>query len=375
MLSSDQQIFLQLLRLGIGQSLSSDNIETFRTLSPEEWKRASDIGKRLATEAFMYHGMMQLPQELRAPKNTLFSLCIVTENIEKYYHRITRVIEQIDQICQQEGLRFCLLKGHANGVHYPHPEFRYGGDVDIYMYLPKEQKKLENWAIQNGYPIKRGNLHHSTFSLDHIQVENHWVPTYFGMRKYDRMLKKDLQNIISQDQFDFVSLSDTLSVRTLPFAFNAFFIFQHLFHHFMVSCIGLKQVMDWMYFWEKNHPHINTEEFVKLSSRYGELYAMRIFSALTVKYLGASASIYPFLQMKDLEDPLVEKVLCDILSGGNYGLSPTISKGKSSKWTFKWHSFRNSMRRMKEMRDLAPHLINPLPVVRIIYNLKLMLFD
>ena len=159
---------------------------------------------------------------------------------------------------------------------------------------------------------------------------------YFGIRKFDRLLEQKVDEINANN--DFLSIDiDGLEIKVLPHEFNAFFIFQHLFHHFIHLGVGIRQLCDWTLFLDRHSSILDKDAFLRLAIEFELLYGMQIFASVAVKYLGANPSIFPFAI--DTEDEYVDMVMDDIFNGGSFGKAIFQNKRFRSSLHRKWYSF------------------------------------
>ncbi|MFA6887756.1 MAG: nucleotidyltransferase family protein, partial [Fermentimonas sp.] len=192
---------------------------------------------------------------------------------------------------------------------------------------------------------------------------------FFGIKKYDRLIDEKIKDIIQKNMFEKIDL-DGLRVKILPVELNAFYIFYHLFHHFIHLGIGMRQLCDWTLFIKTYSADINSKSFNELVDSFDLTYAMKSFASFTVKYLGAKPEYFPF--ETDINNKYVDIILEDVFSGGNFGYDLFKKRTFHSELHRKWYSFRFSTKRIVKIADLAPEHIKPLPFIKLNTNLRLL---
>ena len=360
-------LFLELLRSAIWDRPADENL--FRQVTPSLWKEAISLAESQRVSALFYDGVMTLPAALRPEKKELYSLFLQAEAIGK---RNKRMNEELGNLTLEYGKMDCpfvLLKGQANAILYPKPEHRAPGDIDLFLYRKGDYEKANEWAKKKGCRMDAENIHHQSYEINGVHVENHKNICYFGIRRYDGLLEEKMREIIRNRRFVELEI-DHLKVSVLPVEFNAFFLFYHLFHHFIHLGVGVRQFCDWVLFMHAHSPRMDKEALAGLARQFDLLNAMEVFASAAVRYLGAGPDVFPFTT--DTGGKFVDVVMDDMLKGGNFGFSNFDNKSFRGKWDAKWHRFAYSVARTKKISGIAPRHVNTLPVTKITTNLKLL---
>ncbi len=361
-------LFLELLRSAIWNKSADESL--FQNIDSAVWRDIINFGESQKVNALLYDGVMTLSASLRPERKILYKLFLQSEAIEQSNEVLIKELKNLSSEYEKINVPFVLLKGQGNAVFYSNPKHRTPGDIDVYFYQKGDYVKANEWARKQGYKMDPENIHHQSFEFNKIHVENHKDICYFGIKNYDNLLKKEVGQMIQDQRFVDLDI-DGLSVKILPFEFNAFFIFYHLFHHFIHLGIGLRQFYDWLLFMDKNSDRIDQEEFIRLTESFDLLKAMRIFASVGVKYLGVKPSVFPF--EVDVNGEYVDLVMKDVLSGGNFGYDVFKKKAFQNELHRKWYSFKFSTRRIRKISAMAPQHINTLPINKIVTNIRILL--
>ena len=172
---------------------------------------------------------------------------------------------------------------------------------------------------------------------------------------------------------DFTTVQiDNLTVRQLPTEMNAFFIFQHMFRHFVHGGVGFRQYCDWLLFLSKYRGEIDPASFTAIAQKYALLYPMQVFAHAAVKYLGAQQSIFPFdVKVDDPLDKPTDWITADILHSGNFGFHRPGKQRPKEKLRGMWFSYKNTIGRSIKFGAISPEHSRILPFKKLINRLKI----
>lgn len=361
-------LFLELLRSAIWNKKADETL--FTDVQTTTWNEIVSFAESQSVTPLLYDGILTLPKLLWPEKNTVYKLFFHSEAIEKRNQSFHIELKNISTEYNKIDCPFILLKGQGNAALYPIPAHRNPGDIDLYLCRKADYQKANKWAESNGYILEAENIHHQGFEYNGIHIENHKNICYFGINKYDKLFDEKIGKIIENNQLTEINL-DGLIVKTLPIELNAFYIFYHLFHHFIHLGIGMRQLCDWTLFMKTHHDNINKKSFNNLVDSFDLSYSMKAFASFTIKYLGAKKEYFPF--DIDLNDKYVDIILNDVFSGGNFGNDLFKKRLFHSELHRKWYSFKFSTKRVFKIAGLAPEHIKPLPFIKLATNFKLLL--
>jgi len=107
-------------------------------------------------------------------------------------------------------------------------------------------------------------------------------------------------------------------VPTLSPTVNAFYVFVHLYHHFMKEGVGLRQLCDWARLLHVEREKIDRAKLTEILEALGYTKAFCTFGSVLVEWLGLPADDFPFA-LTDAHKRKAEQVLQVVHSGGNFG--------------------------------------------------------
>lgn len=337
-------------------------------LNAEAWKEIAKMARRQSVSALIADKALSLPKECLPPREQNLQFMVMIEQTQELNHKMIGVLSKIIQEYQAEDFQFCLLKGLANGTNYPKPLLRNAGDIDLLLYRKEDYERSKVWITGKGFEIEDESILHYKFEKEGIWIENHKRISYFDHKKYDKLFKEWEAELINNQNFTSIQIEE-LTVKQLPIEMNAFFIFQHLFRHFVHSGVGFRQICDWILFLSKHSKEIDPASFTAIAKSYELLYPMQLFARVAVKYLDAPQDIFPFEVIPDNEH--VNWIISDILESGNFGFHRPGKKRPKEKLRGMWFSYKTIIRRSIKFGAISPQHSRILPVKRLINRLKI----
>lgn len=166
--------------------------------------------------------------------------------------------ERLVTLLQSKGYTPAILKGLSAAMYYPEPAYRAVGDID-FLPFPRENdgvEKISELLRNSGFIFSEdNNPRHLGFSKNGISYEMH---RYFSMKETKG--EKEIDELIEGStvverclkgwpEYHFYSFPDEI---------NGLIFLQHINQH-LISGLGLRQIIDWMFFVES----VVTDEFWK----------------------------------------------------------------------------------------------------------------
>lgn len=364
--STVDSLFLYLLEVGIFDR----PVDLARIGTPDvrTWNKVIRLARKQSVSALVAEAILLLPEELLPPRPQLFELFKLIEQTKIANDKVISVLHDISNEYAQLGIHFLLLKGPGSGVNYPNPLLRTPGDLDLLLYRKGDYEKARDWIAGQGITIVEANGIHSKFLKDNISIENHHRITYFNHKKYDHRFQTIEEKLRREETFCHIIIEGR-KVPQLPAELNVFYLFQHLFRHFVQNGIGFRQFCDWILFLSKHHDKINKDSFTALSQSFALLYPMQVFARAAVKYLNVSPWIFPFPTITD--DKYADMVIEDILDSGNFGFFRSGKKRPKQRIRGMWFSYSNTLSRAMKFGALSPEHCLILPYTKLKHRLKI----
>ena len=359
-------LFLNLLSTAIWDKPADATL--FEGLDAATWDGITDMARRQSLSALIADKALSLPKEGLPPKAIRLQSLGIINQTEQLNRKMIQVLSDLSEEYHEANFPFCLLKGLSNGINYPSPLLRNAGDIDVLLYQKGDYERGKEWCNERGLEIEDGDHIHYAFDKEGIRIENHKRITYFDSKKHDILFEEWEKKVFENEIFTSVQINDVI-VQQLPVEMNAFFIFQHMFRHFVHLGVGFRQYCDWLLFLAKHRDEIDSVSFTTIAESYALLYPMQVFARAAVKYLDAPESIFPFEMIEDNKH--VDWIIADILHSGNFGFHRPSKQRPKEKLRGMWFSYKTTVRRSIKFGEIAPEHIRVLPFKKLINRLKI----
>lgn len=309
-----ERVFIDLLRAGMWET-APQVPQDF-----DQWDKVASLAKGQSVMGVIGKQMMTVPQisQSLSPEMRLK----VKQLTFSYMHSHTllnKTLVTVVNALREKGIESVVLKGQAIARNYPQPDLRQCGDIDLFVGTENSVKAYEALAplavrIDDKSLADKGK-HYDVIMERGVNVEVH--------RYTDRYMNERLQRI-----YDAAALKGTTeNLVPIDFAgtrvytpaddFNAFYIFNHLFQHFLVSGIGLRQFCDWMMLLHARKDHIDLDYLKKLLEDMGLIKPWQAFGCVLVRELGLPEDEFPFYDKR--QEGKVARILRRVLDEGNFG--------------------------------------------------------
>lgn len=341
-MSRAEEQFFELLRSGIWDSQPDPSLFSYDT----DWKAILKMAVMQTVSGIVFDGISKLPENLQpstAIMRQFFQAVIrIEQSHELFNDRLIRLIP----LLQTEEIYPILLKGQGVAQNYPNPARRQCGDIDLYI-GKKEYKRACNLAVKKGF-VSEGALEshkHLFFEWEGVNIEFHRIVEKFPDPFKDKSFQQWCHSHLQKDKQEVWNLNG-IEVLLPPPNFNAFFVFFHLFHHFISDGIGCRHLCDWVLVLHTYCDRIDRTELKKDLENFGFLRAWQIFGYIAVHQLGLAEEEFPFYT-DEWSEVSQKVILKDILLLGNFGhYDPKWATRPSGYLSGKFHNFRMKNKRV-----------------------------
>ncbi|MBQ2874263.1 MAG: nucleotidyltransferase family protein, partial [Bacteroidales bacterium] len=174
-----------------------------------------------------------MSQELRTKVKTFIMANMMTHG------KLNGVLVNVVSHLSAAGIRSVLLKGQGLAQYYPKPELRQCGDIDLYVGLERYADSYDvvkplATQIDDRKALEVGK--HYDFFVGKVAVEMHRYSDRYPTPKLDRIYQEVSLKGLNEDLVPLMFSGQT--VYTPSDEYNAFYIFSHLFHHFLINGLG-----------------------------------------------------------------------------------------------------------------------------------------
>lgn len=217
----------------------------------------------------------------------------------------------VHKLLTEEKADYCIIKGCASSFYYPDYSFRSMGDVD-FLVREKDMERVSAKLCSLGFEIEKENDCHEVLKKDKMHLEMHRQPAGIPDGKAGDIIRTYLEDIF--DKAEKVKLDNYEFVKPSDFH-HGLIIILHTYHHLLFEGIGLRHLCDLAVFMNSLSDKEFEEMFRDKLSDVGLWKFTRIMGKVAVKYLKMPCKSW----IGDIDDKLCDDVMCDILSGGNFG--------------------------------------------------------
>lgn len=295
MMKIHEQVFLSLVR----NSLWNAHIEVPAEF--KDWNLVMFLAETQAMQGSIAKALLENPLVLNKIKPGMLAKIrnVLMSNV--IMHSAANSALQVLVISlRNAGIECVLLKGQGLAANYAHPELRECGDIDLYVGVENYSRSYEVLKnvvdeIDDVSVLKgRGKHYHAKYS--DISVEVHKYSEVMPSSYFDKMYQGYASDGLSQNLVC-MEFGDT-KVMTPADSFNTFYVFNHLWSHFLSVGAGLRQVCDWAMLLHTRGANVDKEYLLKVLTEMKLLKPWKTFGCIAVDFLGLSPDEVPFYDLK-----------------------------------------------------------------------------
>lgn len=304
--------FLALIRYAI-----NENAPLPEPLNEKEWQEVWKISMKQAVPGIVFHAIEKLPLERKPSRDILMSWISISMKIRKMNELLYRRTAQTKKNFEKCGFRNCILKGQGNALMYPDPYIRTPGDIDVW--LDGKRRDIIKY-VRGIFPKVKFKYQHIEFpAFKDAQIEVHYMPMYTQNPITNIKLQKFFRKEKEKQIGNIVLLPDNLGEISMPLPyFNAVYQITHIFIHFIIEGIGLRQFIDY-YYVLKNLPEEDREYVVKMLKEINMYKFTQAVMYVEKNLLGLDKK-YIFIPIDEENGRILAK---EIFFSGNFGQHET----------------------------------------------------
>lgn len=284
-------VFFSMLRRSLwGAALEIP--EGFRDL-----KHVLGFAKHQGMQGFVADALLNTPEiaSKLSPVATEKLQDILLDNMAQHT-TLNNVLLLVLNTLRAQGIDPVLLKGQGLAQYYPVPQLRSCGDIDIYVGVENYEKAyyaLQPIAteIDSAEQMKGEGKHfHLTVGSTFIEVHK-YSEVYSSPRKnriYQKFALEGLTSSLVQHEIG------PLSVNTPADNYNVFYVFSHLWSHFVASGIGLRQLCDFACLLHAKVGKYDMTQLEDMLRTMGLMMPWKVVGCALVEYFGLPEEEFPF---------------------------------------------------------------------------------
>lgn len=308
-LKDTDQCLLALLQMALFHDPAS-----WGSKSCADWPSVIAQARSQTVVPMVYDAIMKLPQAVRPSEALISELRRETLfSIASYEHLLIMQDEVLSHFSLAH-IPCAILKGASAAVHYPKPELRMMGDIDVLVEeadLDKASQELEKRGFR-----KNDTKHecHITFEKAGVHVELHHAVSVVPDNPAGDTIRHLMRDAVHSAA---MAALDCHRFPVLSKAHQAVSLLLHMQKHITSSGLGLRQLCDWAVFikWIDKR---DWESRISTTLKCCGLYRLsEILTKTCVLYLGLDKD--SLLWCMHIPDALCLAVIQDFLNCGNFG--------------------------------------------------------
>ena len=322
-----------LLRLGLSDKYGLESLD--RRI---DWNKLYSLSARQGVAPVVLDGIQSVYTagfDLEIPGETLRKWAAITTHTEKKFALQRKASADLAQLYSLKGIRTVLLKGGAFAQNYPVPEHRYSSDFDCFLFDDYERGNEEVEKL--GIKVDRSHYKHSGFKFEGVEVENHRFCLAIRGDKRSKSLELLLESLLKEERLDFVA--DTRLLMPPPL-FNAIFLIEHSYGHFLREGLSLRQITDWALMCDAYADILDWERFGRITERYGLKRFCDCLSRLA-DYVLRSGPALNDLDARVLNSILEQEESLDYHKSAAHSRIELVRKALDSAWKYREFSDRS----------------------------------
>ncbi len=228
---------------------------------------------------------------------------------------------ELHELMTANKMPYVAIKGLASAMYYPEPSLRSMGDVDFLV--AKENVVQAGKLLENiGFAVDHGEEDESKHIAYHRPPMSIWElhRTVNGIPNNDigKMIRAEMDRAIADAVLTEV---DGITCRLPDKLHHGLIMLLHTASHLTSEGVGLRHLCDWVVFASALSDAEFREIFEKKLKRFGLWRFAQALTLLGINYLGAPNRVWTLeaVESHKLDDAMLEGLMNDILSGGNFG--------------------------------------------------------
>lgn len=268
--------------------------------------------------------------------------------------RLGTLISESVGLLRKAGIRPVLLKGQGLAAYYPDPRLRQCGDIDLYVGNDDYRRSydvLKPLATRIEDVRKLDIGMHFDLHVGNLDIEVHRYTEIYQNRRLNGIYQH--ASMLGTTENTVRMEFNGVEVDTPSDSFNAFYVFGHMFRHFLYEGVGFRQLCDWMMFLHVRRDHIDTDALTSLIDAMDMRKPWQAFGCVLVDVMGLPKEEFPLYDSR--YSSLVDKIVRRILDEGNFGKRRDLFQNKKHNYLIdKARSFFSHFVRLYELFSLFP---------------------
>lgn len=346
-LKKNEKVFLELLKSGLWGvpfNFTDEPDVLYDVLAMAKSQSLAGIVAKTILDSKSTVSVIQSELRLRL-KSYVVSNAMTYEKMEESIVRLS------DQMAASD-LTFVLLKGHAVARFYPRPQLRQCGDIDIYVGDSQYEAVYDHLSEVYKCDTTRNEIwndKHFSVTDNDIEIEIHRKCDEHPESRTDEIFQKISRRYLKTWFVDYEIRGRIL--KTPSDTFNVFYVFFHMFRHFVFGGVGLRQLCDWMMICDSRYDQIDLKRLEEILTSMNMMSEWQDFAYIIVKYLGCPEAKVPFYTAQ-VNTRKIDRIFRIILSEGNFGHKTSYYKNRTGSYLL--NKFISLLRHISRFSQIVP---------------------
>ncbi len=326
-MASSESFFWRYLKAGLwGVPAHSDDEKNYQVIL--------QIAEKQRVSPLVAGGIMLSEKECLGEELTALLKKTIFQQVRSY-QLMNLGIKELFSFLDKNEIPAVVLKGQGLSVNYLNSELRTCGDVDLYVGPEQYDEVCEAFKAYSDSPTQNSKLddkYHVTFANEPVEIHKYTQKFFF--KKWNQRYSEWEANCFYPASCDL----GEVRIKVPPVNFNAFYVFHHLWEHFMTAGVGIRQFCDLAVFFHVHHGEIDEESLCAILKKMNLMKPWKSVGCVLVDYLGLSPQEYPFFDERYSRSGrfMAKRVLLE----GNFGHERILFKRAPNKYLLrKIHSF------------------------------------
>lgn len=275
------------------------------TIPAANWDGVFNAAKKQAVAAL---AAKSLPAEVPTEKRTRWEHAVYAQTVKfvQYLH----VQSELCGLFREKKIPMAIIKGAAAAMYYPEPQLRTMGDIDFVVPADKLEQ-ARKFLEEAGYRLKsESGGRHIEFLKDGFSFEMHYHFSYADLN-----IESYIRDGLNAPETESI---DSIEFPVLPSLTNGLILLAHLREHLRCG-LGVRQVLDWMMYVERELPDKTWEEDFCPVAREKKMDVLAVtITRMCQLYLGLPETVTWCAQA---DEALCAQLMESIMSAENFGRS------------------------------------------------------
>ena len=318
MMSKNELLMLHLLKSALwntGADLS------FFKVKGIDWQGILDIAEKQGVISLVASAIRKLEDQGLSEEclpNEIINKCVTLQfAVIRQTSSVVPTIESVVHKLQNAGINPVLLKGHGAAKYYLKPEFRYCGDIDLYLGEDNVDNAVD---VLKAFPEFEDDSHghekHFNMKWKNVEVELHRSAIDLIDTPQNHSLHEWTEKELQSDRNRHLQIGETMV--TIPSElFDAIFLLHHLWWHLVSEGCGIRQFCDWTMCLYRVGDMLDESQLKDLLKKFGMLSIWQTFGHIAIEQLGLPREKFPLYSKR--KKYIARKITALAMEYGNFG--------------------------------------------------------